>query len=362
MSKTTIMPYGPHHPVLPEPIHLDLELEDERVVNAIPQLGFIHRGLEGLVTKRDYNQLVYIAERICGICAVGHSMGYCEAVEELFDVTPPVRAQILRTILHELSRIHSHLLWAGLGADAFGFEALFMHAWRLREEVLEFFERTTGGRVILSFVKPGGIKHDISDEDLADLRRMLTELRPQVEGIVGAFLDDNSVAERTKGVGILTYDEAIDVCAVGPFARASGVDYDIRNLRNNGYAYLDSFTSVLSHGCDCYARMEVRLLEVLQSMDIVLELLDKLEPGEIMQPIKGKPEKGKRSMVRIEQPRGEAYYYLESNGTKFLERMRVRTPTATNVPGMVQALKGCQLADVSMIFLTIDPCISCTER
>ena len=150
MGKQTVIPFGPQHPVLPEPVHLDLVLEDEKVVQAIPQIGFVHRGLERLVDTRDYNQMIYVAERICGICAFGHSMGYAETIESLMNVEIPKRAEYLRVIWHELSRVHSHILWLGLAADAFGFESLFMHCWRLRERVLDIFERTTGGRVILS--------------------------------------------------------------------------------------------------------------------------------------------------------------------------------------------------------------------
>ena len=140
MGKATVIPFGPQHPVLPDPLHLDLVVEDEKVIEAMPQIGFVHRGLEKLVETRDYNQFIYVVERICGICAFGHSMGYAETVEQLMGVEVPDRAQALRVMWHELSRIHSHVLWLGLAADAFGFESLFMHCWRLRERVLDIFE------------------------------------------------------------------------------------------------------------------------------------------------------------------------------------------------------------------------------
>ena len=127
MSNRTVIPFGPQHPVLPEPLHLDLVVEDEKVIEAIPQIGFVHRGLEKLVETRDYNQFIYVAERICGICSFGHSLGYAETVEKLMNVEIPERARYLRVIWHELSRIHSHILWLGLAADAFGFESMFMH-------------------------------------------------------------------------------------------------------------------------------------------------------------------------------------------------------------------------------------------
>ncbi len=141
----TIIPFGPQHPVLPEPIHLDLVVEDEKVVEARPSIGFVHRGLEKLVEKKDYLEFVYVAERICGICSFIHGQTYCQAVEAIMDIPVPPRAHYLRTVWGELSRIHSHLLWLGLMADGMGFESLFMHSWRVRERVLNIVEATTGG-------------------------------------------------------------------------------------------------------------------------------------------------------------------------------------------------------------------------
>ena len=171
MSKKTIIPFGPQHPVLPEPIHLDLVLEDETVVDAIPSIGFIHRGLESLVEKKDFNEMVYVAERVCGICSFMHGMGYCEAVEHVMNVEVPKRAAYLRTIWCEFSRLHSHLLWLGLLADGFGFEALFNEAWRIRERVLDMVELTTGGRLISSVNKLGGVLKDITPDMLKGYKR-----------------------------------------------------------------------------------------------------------------------------------------------------------------------------------------------
>ena len=235
MGKATVIPFGPQHPVLPEPLHLDLVVEDETVLEAIPQIGFIHRGLEKLVETRDLNQFIYVAERICGICAFGHSMGYAETVEKLMGVEVPRRAEYLRVIWHELSRIHSHVLWMGLAADAFGFESLFMHCWRLRERVLDIFEKTTGGRVIFSVVKVGGVVRDIDDAQMAEIKRMLEGIKDDYRQICDAFLKDSSVKNRTVGVGYISHEDALAQSMVGPFARASNVNYDARMLGNGGY-------------------------------------------------------------------------------------------------------------------------------
>ena len=362
MSKRTIIPFGPQHPVLPEPLHLDLIVDDEVVIDAIPQIGFVHRGLERLVTKKDYNQFIYVAERICGICAFGHSLGYAETVEQLMGIEVPKRAEILRVIWHELSRVHSHLLWLGLVADAFGHESLFMHCWRLRERILSIFEKTCGGRVILSVVKVGGVHRDIDAAQAADIIYTLDSLKDEYNQLITTFLKDTSVIHRTSDVGIINPDTAKNLSMVGPFARASAVEWDVRSLRHGGYAYLDTFEPIISNGCDCLARIEVRLQEVNQSIDIIKEMLAKLSTGPIEVKVKGNPAKDSEACNVVEQPRGECYYYAKGNGTKYLDRMRMRTPTSQNLAGMTHALKGCDLADVNMIILTIDPCISCTER
>ncbi|MDR2492444.1 MAG: nickel-dependent hydrogenase large subunit [Coriobacteriales bacterium] len=362
MANRTVIPFGPQHPVLPEPIHLDLVIEDEKVVEAVPQVGFIHRGLEKLVEKRDYQTYVNITERICGICSFGHSLGYAQTVEALMGVEVPRRAEFLRVIWHELSRVHSHLLWLGLLADGFGFENLFMQCWRLRERVLDIFERTTGGRVILSACNVGGVNQDIADEDLRGIVVVLDGLRPEYSELLNTFLYDRSVENRLGGVGCLSKKDAVDLCVVGPFARASGISEDIRSYGYGAYGALAGFEPIVSTRGDGYARCEVRALEVLQSIDIVKELVDKIPDTPIAVPVKGAPMAGSCAATRLEQPRGECYYYTRGNGTKFLDRFRIRTPTSQNVAGMVATLQGCDLADVPLNVLTIDPCISCTER
>ena len=362
MSKSTIIPFGPQHPVLPEPLHLDLVVQDETVVEAIPQIGFVHRGLEKLVETRDYNQFIYVAERICGICAFGHSLGYAETVEGLMGVEIPTRAEYLRVIWHELSRVHSHILWMGLAADAFGYESLFMHCWRLRERVLDIFEKTTGGRVIFSVCQVGGVTRDIEPALLREMQTMLEGIKADYAKICDAFLKDNSVKNRTVGVGYISTEDALNLSMVGPFARASHVNYDVRSLGNGGYRYLSDFQPILDAQGDCYARVKVRALEVLQSIDIINEMIASIPQGDIKVAVKGSPAAGAEYSNVLEQPRGECYYYARGNGSKYLERMRMRTPTSQNLAGMTTALAGCDLADVNMIVLTIDPCISCTER
>lgn len=359
MSKKSIVPFGPQHPVLPEPIHLDLVLEDEKVLGVIPNIGFVHRGLESLVEKRDFNTMVYVAERTCGICSFGHGMGYCEAVEKVMGVQVPDRAKYLRTIWMELSRMHSHLLWLGLQADAFGFESLFYQAWRIRERVLDLIELTSGGRVIFSVNKIGGVMKDITPEMLRHILEELTKIESEVRSIEKVFLLDYSVQKRTRGVGVLTKKQVHALGAVGPFARASGFKVDMRKLGYEAYGDLD-FEPIISNDGDCWARMDVRLHEVYQSIDLIRQAAAKIPEGELSVPVKGNP-KGE-AFVRIEQPRGEAYYYVKGEGKPNLNRFRIRTPTFANLPGLCEMLVGADYADVGVMVVTIDPCISCTER
>ena len=359
MAKRTIIPFGPQHPVLPEPVHLDLVVEDETVVEAIPSIGFIHRGLEKLVEKKEYTEMVYVIERICGICSFGHGWGYVHCVEGAMNVEVPERAEYLRTILHELGRIHSHLLWLGLLADGFGFESLFQHCWRIRETVLDLFEETTGGRVVFSICKVGGMNKDIDNETLKKIVTTLRGLEKEIKQYTDVFIEDSSVKNRLCGVGVLSKQDAIDLCAVGPVARASGVEQDIRLAGTGMYQEL-GFEPIIEEAGDCYARCKVRIREVFQSIDLIEKAVEKIPDGEVDAKVKGNVEG--EFITRMEQPRGEAVYYCKGQGTKFLERMRVRTPTNMNIPAMVKMLQGCDLADVPMVVLTIDPCISCTER
>lgn len=359
MGKRTVIPFGPQHPVLPEPIHLDLVLEDETVVEAIPRIGYIHRGLEKLVEKKDFQQYTYVAERICGICSFMHGMGYCMAIESIMKVEIPERASFLRTIWAEMSRMHSHLMWLGLLADAFGFESLFMHAWRIREQILDMFEETTGGRVIFSVCEIGGVKKDISAETLEKMVGILNNIEKELGELTTVFLNDDSVKYRTKGVGVLTKQQAFDLGAVGPMGKASGLSMDMRTQGYAAYSKLD-FTPITDEAGDSYARTSVRIKEIFQSINLIKQAIELIPAGDIKVKVVGNP--NGEYFTRIEQPRGEVIYYAKANGTKFLDRVRVRTPTFANVPALLETLKGCELADVPILILTIDPCISCTER
>jgi len=272
----------------------------------------------------------------------------------------PDRAEFLRTFWAELSRLHSHLLWLGLFADAFGFENLFMNCWRLREQVLDIFDMTTGGRVIFSVCKIGGVRKDIDEEKLKKIVEILDGMEDEIRSITKVFMNDSSVKHRTVGVGVLSKDDVFDLGCVGPMARASGVEMDMRKDGYAAYKHID-FNIVTENGGDCYARTNVRIGEIFESIRIMKKCIEMMPSDKAIDvKIAGNPDG--EYFQRVEQPRGEVVYYAKANGTKHLDRMRVRTPTFTNIPALIHMLKGVQLADVPILVLTIDPCISCTER
>jgi len=355
----TILPFGPQHPVLPEPIHLKLVVEDEKVVEALPNLGYVHRGLEKLTDIRDYNQMVNIVERVCGICSCIHSLNYCEAMEEMLKIEVPQRAHFLRVMWGEIHRVHSHLLWLGLFADGFGFESLFMQFWRIRERAMDLMEATAGNRVVISTNIVGGVRKDITPDMKTWILSEIDKTETEVRALEKTILEDYTVKQRCCGKGVLTKEQAHMLGAVGPMLRGSGWAQDARQTGYAAYGQLD-FEPVVEYDGDSYARSKVRFREVYASCDLVRQALAKMPEGEINTKVKGKPEG--EVWRRVEQPRGELYYYLKGNGSKNLDRVRIRTPTFANIPPLLAMLPGCELADVPVIVLSIDPCISCTER
>ncbi len=360
MSKT-IVPFGPQHPVLPEPIHLSLTVEDEIVKEAIPSFGYIHRGLEKLAEIKDYHQMIQVVERVCGICSMMHGMSYCESLEKMMNIEVSQRAKFLRVIWSELHRMHSHLLWLGLFADSFGFESVFMHFWKIREKIMDINEATAGNRVIVSVNKVGGVRRDLDSEQLKWILEELDLVEKELKSLDSTMRDNYTIKKRTMGKGILSKEHAYEYGAAGPVLRASGVSQDMRQQKYEAFENLD-FEPVVETSGDSYARGIVRFRETFQSIDIVRQAISKLPQGDISVKVpKGNHPDGE-IVLRVEQPRGECVYYIKGNGTKHLDRLRIRTPTFANIPPLAKMLPGVEMADVPVVVLSIDPCISCTER
>jgi ech hydrogenase subunit E len=356
----TVIPFGPQHPVFPEPIQLKLECEDEKVVGVTPAIGYIHRGIEKACELNAFRKNIFLVERICGICSVQHALCYCEGIERLTGVSVPTRARFLRTAWAELSRLHSHLLWLGLLCDASGFESLFMQVWRARETIMDILEMTSGHRVITSVCLIGGVRKDIDKAMAQTVTEKLTQFKEMMDKtVLPTILKDPTLKRRTVGLGVLSEEQARKAGAVGPVLRASGVASDIRMT---GYAAFKEvgFEPIVENAGDCYARTMVRVREIYQSVELVLRALAMMPNGEIL--VRSDSYPSGETVSRVEQPRGELLYFIRGNGTNNLDRCKIRTPTFANIPALLLMLPGCELADVPVITLSIDPCIACTER
>ena len=281
-------------------------------------------------------------------------------MEKLWPVELPPRVKYLRSFWAELARVHSHLLWLGLLADAFGFESMFYQFWRIREKVLDLLEMTCGHRVIPSVNVVGGVRRDINAEQKKIILDTLDVVRKESKSLIDVVTNDYTVKARTSGIGVVTKEQAIALGCVGPVLRASGVSEDVRLTKYDAYGDV-SYEPIVETAGDCYARAIVRARELFQSIDLQLELLSKMPEGEIAAKVKGNPP-ANEAIMRTEAPRGELLYYAKGNGTRNLERMKIRTPTFANLPSLLVMLPGCELADVPVIVLSIDPCICCMER
>jgi len=361
------IPFGPVHPAVKEPVKLTLFVDGEEVVDASIELGYVHRGIEALAETRNLIQVLHLVERVCGICSHAHPLCFIQAIENIGGVEPPERALYIRSLVAELERIQSHLMWLGVMGYQVGLVTLFMYALRVREEILNLLEEFTGNRIIKEINTIGGVRRDLGERLIAKMKRTARELRRSLKLLAEAVYD-KTLESRMEGVGILERSDAVELCAVGPVARASGVDFDVR--RDDPYAAYGQlrgrFTVVVRRGGDALDRTEVRILEVLESLELVEAILDELPPGEVKV---GKPLlrlareiPAGEDVSRVEAPRGELLYYVKTDGKEFLHRLRIRTPTLANLPALRVMLRGSELADVPVILSSIDPCIACAER
>jgi len=360
MTKRTIIPIGPYHPLQEEPEFFKLEVEGEKVVGLEINIGYNHRGIEQLCEQKSYDQVTFVVERICGICSTSHPFAYVNAVEDLAKIEVPERALYIRTIIGELERIHSHLLWLGLAGHFLGYNTVFMWAWKYREIVLDIMEQISGNRNHYAMMKPGGVRRDIDEEDIPMILKGLDELEEKIIMLKKAVMDDPVFHARLKGVGILTKEEAINYSAVGPTTRASGVAIDVR--KNDPYAAYDKveWDMIVTENGDVFDKVVVRLLEKLESIKIIRQCLQKMPKGEIDAHIKEIPPG--EGIGRHEAPRGEVFHYVRSDGTNSPVRHKVRAPSYMNVPTNQTTVVGEDIADAVIILAAVDPCYCCTER
>jgi len=356
-----VIPIGPQHPALKEPESFRVILEGEKIVGVSLRLGYNHRGIEKACEERTYIQDLYLIERVCGICSHSHSTCFIQAVEEIAGVEVPKRALYLRTLVGELERIHSHLLWLGVAGHEIGFDTLFMYSWRDREIVMDILADLTGNRVNYGINAYGGVKRDVSKEHLQKILKAMDTLEERTKYYVKVATEEVTLINRLSGVGRLPKADVEALDAVGPVARASGVDRDVR--RDDPYAAYGEveFKVITVDNEDVYGRTLVRVGELMESYSIVRQVINNLPDGPIAVRVPRKIPAGE-AFSRYEAPRGEDVHYVKSNGSDKPERVKLRAPTLANIKPMLKMLENYNLADLPIIIAAIDPCFSCTDR
>ena len=363
MKKTVrkpVLAVGPFHPLQEEMEYFQLTVDGEKVTDIDVRISYNHRGIEKISETLQFDQVPFLVSRVCGICSASHPLAYVQAVEEIAGVKPPERALYVRTIISEFERIHSHLLWVGLGGHFIGYDTVFMWAWKYREPVLDLLEAITGNRNNYGNVKVGGCREDIPDELVPKIFEELDVMEKKTEMLTKAVLDDPVLHARLKGVGVLSKEDAVRYAVAGPTARGSGLPIDVR--RDDVYAaYGDLDWKVITRPeGDVFAKAVVRLLEVLESIKIAREALKKLPKGPLVAEVKEIPPG--EGCGRAEAPRGETFHYVRSDGGNRPVRHKIRAPSYVNVPSFKASCIGQDIADVTLTLASVDPCYSCTER
>ena len=357
-----IVPIGPYHPALEEPIHARLITEGEVIKDAEVFVGYNHRGIEKLATERNAIQTLVLVERVCGICSHSHAFTYAMAVEKINGIEVPRRGDYIRVITAELERLHSHFLWLGIACHIIGHDSMFMHIWDERELVMDILEKMTGNRVNYAMVTIGGSRRDISDELSREILDACDKLKAPLDRITEIALTDKTIAMRTKGVGVLKKEDALRLGAIGPHARASGVDVDVRrDAPYSAYGEFEFGVPVVESG-DVFARVVVRALECYESIKIIRQALENLPEGPINLGNKLIKIKEGQAVARHEAPRGQLSHMVVGNGSLNNHRVSVHVPSFKNTPTIPFMLRGNTVADAGLIIASIDPCFSCLDR
>lgn len=364
-NRRTVIPVGPYHPLQEEPEFFELEVEGETVKRLHITLGYNHRGVEKISEGKHFEQVTFLVERICGICSTSHPFAYVQAVEDLAGIEIPLRAKYIRSTIGELERLHSHLLWLGLAGHFIGYNTLWMWAWKYREIVLDVLEQISGNRQHYAMFRIGGVRRDIHTKDVDELKQKVSKLIPVLNMFKGAAMEDPVLAARLKGVGVLTREQAIDYCVLGPTARASGIDIDVRRdfPQNNAYNLVQWNVPVLQEG-DVFAKVVIRVLEMFESVKIISQCLDRVKEtrdGDIWTDEAREIPPGE-GIGTYEAPRGEVFHYVRSQGGNTPFRHKIRAPSYMNVLSNETAAVGGDIADACITLAAVDPCYCCTER
>jgi Ni,Fe-hydrogenase III large subunit len=342
-------------------------VDGERIVGTDYRGFYCHRAIEKLAEAvLPYNQVISLAERICGICGCVHSTAYCQAVEEAAELAVPLRARVIRSLILELERLQSHLLWLGLAGHVLGFDFLFQQSWRVREPLMWLAEFLSGSRKHFQSNVVGGVTFDVPAAKRERILEVLGTVEREATALVKALEGDDALVSRLKGVGLFTADEVRRTGAVGPTARGSGVAVDVR--RDHPYAAYDQLTfDVVTHdGCDNLGRTMVRVGEMFESARLMrqcVRLLGELPEGGLVADVPPELPAFREGMHAVEAPRGEVFHYVRTGPKGGPDRWRVRAPSYQNIQAVPVMFKdGTTVADVPITLASVDPCFSCTER
>ncbi len=358
-----IINMGPQHPSTHGVLRVKLKLDGERVAESECIIGYLHRGVEKIAEHRSYQQFAPYVDRMDYVAAVSNGLGYCETVEKLLGAEAPPRARVVRTILTELQRIASHLLWLGTHALDIGALTPLFYCFREREEILKIFEKYCGARLTTHAFRIGGLQYETYDGFEEEVKRFCADFVQRIREYEELLTENRIWLGRTKGIGILSAADAIALGVSGPVLRASGVKWDLRKAEP--YAAYDQYQFEIPTRTtgDTFDRYVVRMEEMRQSRLICLQAIDNIPSGAIMARI-GKVLKPPPGEVyhAIESPKGELGYYAVSDGTTQPYRVRVRPPSFINLQAFDKMAKGSLVADVVAIIGTIDIVLGEVDR
>lgn len=360
-KKIKIIKLGPKQTELEEPFVVHIEEKAGKIKKAEVELGFLHRGIERLATKKNFYQNLGLVERICGYCSFTHSLAYVGAVEDAAEIVSPARARYIRTIVAEIERLHSHILWLSIITENLGFKSVIPKMFTLREGNLAILQEVTGGRIMYEINTIGGVLKDIKDPK--KILKKVDSLLNTAKKVKELFEKDKKALEITKGLGVLTKDMALELGVVGPTARASGILMDVRkDFPYAAYKEILNPNYITLKGGDCYSRIYLRFLEIIESFGIIKKALTDLPNGEIIIPgAKVFPQIGV-GIGRVEAPRGELFHFLITDSTNNPARLKVRPPSYVNLQAIKYILEGEDREKAQTIISSLDPCFSCTER
>ncbi|RPF46925.1 NADH-quinone oxidoreductase subunit D [Thermodesulfitimonas autotrophica] len=379
-----VLQMGPHHPATHGVLRLYMEFEGERVLKCVPDVGYLHRGIERLAEYKSYTSALPLTDRLDYISSMLNNIGYCVAVERLMGVEPPPRAKFIRTLVAELGRISSHLLWLATHALDIGAMTVFLYAFREREMILDIFEKICGARLTVSYARIGGVRNDLKEEVLQEIYDFTGLILRRVDEYEGLLTENRIWIERTRGIGVISPEEAVAWGLTGPALRGSGVYYDIRkHMPYDAYDQVE-FNVPLGENGDTYDRYLCRIREISQSALIVRQCIEKMPKGEILAdsaPELDMPCQGHRIILAegslkhgfitlleerqpvmpvgelysaVEVPKGELGFYIVSDGSGRPFRLRLRAPSFVHIQAIPRLCEGHLLADVIAIIGTLD--------